>query len=93
MAELDIVHPLVADLPRLFFLYATTTSCYAAGWGQLLEGGETSDHLQEVRVPIWNTCKESYNSVEFQICGGNKTHGGKDTCQGRHFFAFHLRLP
>jgi hypothetical protein len=32
-------------------------------------------------MPILPTCKNSYNNITYQACGGYK-EGGKDTCQG-----------
>jgi len=55
------------------------------GWGLTSEGGEQSDNLKKVKVPVTSddTCKKAYPeyNAEAQVCAG--THeGGKDTCQG-----------
>ncbi len=55
--------------------------CFAAGWGNTEEVGLTSDDLMEVPIPILSECKNSYNDISYQICGGYK-EGGKDSCQG-----------
>ena len=55
--------------------------CVAAGWGQISEDGNPSDELRQVEIPILNSCKKTYNDINYQICGGYED-GGKDSCQG-----------
>ncbi|XP_059086215.1 serine protease nudel-like isoform X2 [Tigriopus californicus] len=55
--------------------------CYAAGWGNKREDRDPAEHLQEVRIPIMESCKKDYNNIELQICGG-RFEGGIDSCQG-----------
>ncbi len=64
--------------------------CFAAGWGNTEEVGQTSDDLIEVPIPILSACKNSYNDISYQICGGYK-EGGKDSCQGKLNFINILR--
>lgn len=63
--------------------------CYAAGWGNKREDRDPAEHLQEVMIPIMESCKKDYNNIELQICGG-KLEGGIDSCQGE--FGSRLRL-
>jgi secreted trypsin-like serine protease len=56
------------------------------GWGDTAEGGETSNVLRQVSVPIVNndTCRsfEDYGHLtENMFCAGN-AEGGQDACQG-----------
>ncbi|CAH2083304.1 unnamed protein product [Euphydryas editha] len=62
------------------------------GWGRTEFGGDQSEELRSVSIPIWDM-DECYSvlgtsrkipdgpSSESQICAGEK-RGGKDTCQG-----------
>ncbi|XP_047542905.1 serine protease Hayan-like [Vanessa atalanta] len=64
----------------------------ASGWGRTEFGGEQSQELRSVSVPVWEM-SECYSvlgtsrkipngpSSDSQICAGEK-RGGKDTCQG-----------
>lgn len=66
---------------------------FIAGWGHLKEGGNSSNVLQELQLPILDNseCKEQYkvqgkllSDAQFGdavICAGVLT-GGKDSCQG-----------
>ncbi|XP_066304565.1 plasminogen-like isoform X2 [Branchiostoma lanceolatum] len=68
---------------------AAGTECYVTGWGKLQSGfwGETSDILQQAKVPIiaTQTCnsRNYYNGqiTDNMICAGY-TQGGVDACQG-----------
>lgn len=56
---------------------------FLLGFGTLSSGGELSDYLMEVQVPIrtQDDCNENYgNSItNSMVCAGEK---GKDSCQG-----------
>ncbi|XP_069364467.1 uncharacterized protein [Maniola hyperantus] len=64
----------------------------ATGWGRTEFGGDQSQELRSVSLPVWDMA-ECYNvlgtsrrlpegpSSDSQICAGEKK-GGKDTCQG-----------
>ncbi|XP_076266743.1 trypsin-1-like [Rhynchophorus ferrugineus] len=59
----------------------------AAGWGRLSEGGDTSDILRKIAVPVWSK-QECYNSgygerkiSENMFCAGY-AEGRIDACQG-----------
>ena len=56
-------------------------NCQSAGWGKTSYGGNLSDEMRQVRIPVLDTCPKSYNDVKYQVCGGYP-EGGKDTCQG-----------
>ncbi|CAG2100844.1 unnamed protein product [Medioppia subpectinata] len=56
------------------------------GWGTTSAGGQTSDYLRQVQVPIITNreCSRSYNSLMItskQMCAGFVT-GKRDSCQG-----------
>ncbi|KAF5299445.1 hypothetical protein FQR65_LT01025 [Abscondita terminalis] len=58
----------------------------AVGWGATTQGGPPSNHLHEVRVPIWSNAecnKTLYNNMitDQMLCAG-VSGGGKDACQG-----------
>lgn len=65
--------------------YAEGTQATALGWGATSEGGEQSDHLQKVDVPVTSddTCKTAYQEYDpaAMVCAG-VPEGGKDSCQG-----------
>jgi hypothetical protein len=72
----DDITPVDATLP------STGDKCIAVGWGVMgKNGGPVADTLQQVEVPILPKCKEMYNNITFQVCGGYD-EGGKDACQG-----------
>ncbi len=54
------------------------------GWGSTSEGGNVSNTLQEVNVPIVSnaTCNESYGSITTNMICAGYAEGGKDSCQG-----------
>ncbi|NOQ46846.1 MAG: trypsin-like serine protease, partial [Desulfobulbaceae bacterium] len=56
------------------------------GWGLLEEGGDASDSLQQVAVPIFSndTCGALYGMSDISITGNMMCAGlhGKDSCQG-----------
>ncbi|CAH0605816.1 unnamed protein product [Chrysodeixis includens] len=60
---------------------APGTMCTAVGWGATKEHGPDPDHMREVEVPIWETCKHREDRAGNEICAG-LTEGGKDACQG-----------
>lgn len=66
--------------------YEPETVTTALGWGATSEGGETSDHLQQVDVPITTDeyCANAYGDTyepDGMVCAGYE-EGGKDSCQG-----------
>lgn len=66
--------------------YEPETEATVLGWGRTKEGGESSDHLQQVVVPIMTdeSCESSYGArykPEGMVCAGY-AEGGKDACQG-----------
>nr|XP_046236590.1 transmembrane protease serine 9-like [Scatophagus argus] len=63
--------------------FHTGTSSWVAGWG-VTAGGDISDVLQEVNLPVVgdNECQCTYPELtENMMCAGLQD-GGKDTCQG-----------
>ena len=56
-------------------------TCIAAGWGDLSEDGPSSEQLRHVEIPVLASCGNTYNNINYQICGGH-TQGGLDACQG-----------
>lgn len=64
--------------------YNPGTMSTVLGWGTTSSGGEQSDHLKKVDVPIVapEECKTAYPNVnETMTCAGFP-EGGKDSCQG-----------
>ncbi|XP_012709813.2 coagulation factor XI isoform X2 [Fundulus heteroclitus] len=58
--------------------------CWVTGWGTTSEGGDISQTLQEVDIPIVSNsrCSETYATItDNMVCAG-LTSGGKDSCQG-----------
>ncbi|XVV02172.1 serine protease [Actinosynnema sp. CA-248983] len=66
-------------------LYRPGTLGTVLGWGRTTEGGQASDVLREVDVPIQSTkyCNEAYDDFDklTMFCAGFP-EGGKDSCQG-----------
>ena len=57
---------------------------YAAGWGQLSLGGNTSQTLQNVEIHVYDrsACSNFYEfNWKLQICAG-ELEGGKGACVG-----------
>ncbi|XP_029342031.1 proclotting enzyme-like [Acyrthosiphon pisum] len=56
-----------------------------AGWGQLVFGGEVSNVLQEVTIPIWehDQCVAAFSQPIFKtnLCAAS-FEGGRDSCLG-----------
>lgn len=71
--------PAVSDLVPL--VPSPGDECWAAGWGNIYENRDPAEMLQEVEIPILDSCKSDYNNIEKQICGG-EPGGGADACQG-----------
>lgn len=66
--------------------YEPATEATVLGWGRTEEGGEASDHLQKVGVPITTDeeCSAAYgeeHKAAGMVCAGYP-EGGKDSCQG-----------
>ncbi|KAJ0178781.1 hypothetical protein K1T71_005556 [Dendrolimus kikuchii] len=57
------------------------TICTAVGWGATKEHGPDPDHIREVEVPIWKSCKHREDRAGKEICAG-LAEGGRDACQG-----------
>nr|BFE48838.1 serine protease [Saccharothrix mutabilis subsp. capreolus] len=66
-------------------LYRPGTLGTVLGWGRTTEGGQSSDDLREVDVPILSNmdCKKAYKQYDklTMFCAGFPG-GGKDSCQG-----------
>jgi trypsin len=68
--------------------------CTVLGWGAVEEGGEASDILQELTIPIvdHDRCKNALGDriAESMLCAGGEQ--GKDACQGGSlmFKVFHV---
>lgn len=58
------------------------------GWGDTEQGGESSEYLQGVEIPIVNQkiCAKVYRGrgrvTPRMVCAGYLKEGGKDSCQG-----------
>jgi len=66
--------------------YEAGTTVTTLGWGNTTEGGQQSDHLMKVDVPITSDeeCDAAYGSSytpDGMVCAGFPD-GGKDACQG-----------
>lgn len=66
--------------------YAPGTTTTTLGWGNTSEGGEQSDHLMKVDVPVTTDedCTTAYGAeykAAGMVCAG-LPEGGKDSCQG-----------
>ncbi|MFO7191957.1 MULTISPECIES: serine protease [Thermocrispum] len=66
--------------------YQAGTMATTLGWGDTTEGGEQSDHLMKVDVPVTSDeeCSAAYGSLyeaDGMICAGFP-EGGKDACNG-----------
>ncbi|WP_020671337.1 S1 family peptidase [Amycolatopsis nigrescens] len=66
-------------------LYEAGTKATVVGWGRTSEGGERSDYLRKVVVPVVgdDSCKASFPGYDKSnmVCAGYD-EGGKDACQG-----------
>lgn len=71
-----------AELPKLG---VAGTNVTVIGWGATSEGGDQSNTLLQVTVPLISltTCNQQYQGIidERQLCAG-LPNGGKDSCQG-----------
>ncbi|MPY77778.1 MAG: trypsin-like serine protease [Actinophytocola sp.] len=83
----DPVEQQVADLAEPDDpAYKPKTKATVLGWGDTSEGGQSTDHLQQVEVPITTDeyCSDAYGA-EYRktgmVCAGLR-EGGKDACQG-----------
>jgi secreted trypsin-like serine protease len=56
------------------------------GWGNTSDGGNTSDVLKQVNLPIIpnETCSMQYGGgiTDNMLCAGGSAQGGEDSCQG-----------
>jgi secreted trypsin-like serine protease len=64
--------------------YKPGTTSTVLGWGTTSSGGEQSDHLKKVDVPIVapEECKKAYPNVNETMACAGVPEGGKDSCQG-----------
>jgi len=74
-----------ACLPDRNTHFPVGTKCVISGWGDLTEGGDDPDVLQQASVPTvsLDTCNKAYDGkiTDRMVCGGYP-EGGTDTCQG-----------
>ncbi|XP_039512849.1 serine protease hepsin-like [Pimephales promelas] len=67
-------------------VFAGGTESWVTGWGTLQAGGEPSDTLQEIMLPIVNNsaCYNAYGGgiTSEMICAGFLNVAGKSSCQG-----------
>src|SRR5581483_5590574 len=56
------------------------------GWGNISDGGNSSDVLKQVNLPIISneTCNMQYDGgiTDNMLCAGGSAQGGEDSCQG-----------
>lgn len=65
-------------------LVVTSSKATVIGWGATSEGGEGTNALQQVSMPLWSAedCRRVYPTLTSrQVCAG-KVEGGGDSCQG-----------
>uniref|UniRef100_A0A1Q3FQJ5 trypsin n=1 Tax=Culex tarsalis TaxID=7177 RepID=A0A1Q3FQJ5_CULTA len=73
------------DLPETTFKIQHGTLASIAGWGTLYYQGPSTNHLQQVSVPIVDNviCSKAYQNfgsiLSFHLCAGD---AGLDACQG-----------
>ncbi|WP_158893147.1 S1 family peptidase [Amycolatopsis anabasis] len=74
-----------AKLPEDTSLYAEGTRATVLGWGRIAEGGDRSEFLRKVDVPVqgdgYCSSKVSTYNNSTMMCAGYP-EGGKDACQG-----------
>ncbi|KAK7149346.1 hypothetical protein R3I94_008860 [Phoxinus phoxinus] len=67
-------------------VFAGGTESWVTGWGTLQSGGEGSDILQDIMLPIVNNsaCNKAYGAgiTSEMICAGFLNVAGKSSCQG-----------
>ncbi|KAG7167173.1 Trypsin-1-like 9 [Homarus americanus] len=59
--------------------------CVVSGWGSTTEGGDPSEILQKVTLPVWSDhdCGNAYpNEIEAGMFCAGVTDGGQDACGG-----------
>ncbi len=65
--------------------YAVGTEATVLGWGRIADGGDRSNYLRSVDVPVVGDadCKADYDVYDSRtmVCAGYP-EGGKDACQG-----------
>ncbi|MPY98899.1 MAG: trypsin-like serine protease [Actinophytocola sp.] len=90
VAVLTLAAPVEEETARLATprdkAYKPDTEATVLGWGRTSEGGTSSDHLQQVKVPITTDkyCSNAYGDSyrkSGMFCAGFDG-GGKDACQG-----------
>lgn len=69
--------------------------CSLSGWGQTTFGGEVSNVLQEVAIPVWehDQCVSAFSQPIFKtnICAAS-FEGGKDSCLVNRIIAVAILL-
>lgn len=73
-----------AGVPIAPIAFLATSKVTVIGWGATSEGGETTNALQQVSVPLWSAedCRRVYPTLTpRQVCAG-RVKGGADSCQG-----------
>lgn len=82
---IDNVTPLRLVQPSDAPIFAPGTIARVMGWGAIASGGNDSDVLLQVDIPIvaQQTCNTAYGGgiTDRMICAG-LAEGGKDSCQG-----------
>jgi hypothetical protein len=79
--------PLGVVLPGQDELYDPGVDAVAVGWGTTSSGGQISDPLRQVTLPIVSDadCADAYPGgviASHTVCAGDLINGGIDTCQG-----------
>ncbi|KAG1933967.1 serine protease [Pimephales promelas] len=86
LALLAIEKTLPVCLAAAGSVFAGGTESWVTGWGTLQAGGEPSDTLQEIMLPIVNNsaCYNAYGGgiTSEMICAGFLNVAGKSSCQG-----------
>ncbi|KAK8739895.1 hypothetical protein OTU49_003250, partial [Cherax quadricarinatus] len=77
----DYVQPIELPPPE----HVSTGTCVVSGFGATTEGGDPSEILQKVSLPVWSDsdCKKAYEGEieDGMFCAG-VTEGGHDACGG-----------
>ena len=97
-AVLTLASPINLDSDSNFIPFASDAQLDAAfavpgrpsiatGWGATSQGGNTSDTLLRVELPLQPDafCEQEYGTdyvPSVMLCAGGLAQGGKDTCQG-----------
>ncbi|XP_046808053.1 venom protease-like [Lucilia cuprina] len=85
-----ICMPITPELRQKSYVRYTP---FVIGWGKTMEGGTSSNVLQELQIPIYDNqvCRDRYkqqnrlfteNQFDRAVLCAGVLSGGKDTCQG-----------